>query len=206
MTDSTTFRQVTVQPNTNGEMRTLLIRKRYDATVEDVWSAVTDPDRLPRWFLPISGDLRVGGRFQFKDNAGGEILRCDAPRLVRVTWEFGEGPFSEVEVRLAPDGNGQTMLELEQSPIPRVTEMDGRQIDVILNDPAAGLWGLGTGWEMGLLGLEMHLRNALPDVSNVAESELPQQLEEIANQIGQAWATVVAASRNGLGGGTAGKS
>ena len=39
--------------------------------------------------------------------AGGEILRCEPPRLLRVTWVMGEGPASEVEVRLAPgDGVG----------------------------------------------------------------------------------------------------
>jgi hypothetical protein len=31
-------------------------------------------DRPP--FLPISADYRVGGRFQFEGNAGGEILVC----------------------------------------------------------------------------------------------------------------------------------
>jgi uncharacterized protein YndB with AHSA1/START domain len=37
-----------------------LKRRTYDADIEDVWSALTDPDRMKRWFMPISGDLRVG--------------------------------------------------------------------------------------------------------------------------------------------------
>ena len=26
--------------------------------VEDVWAACSDPDRLKRWFLPVSGELK----------------------------------------------------------------------------------------------------------------------------------------------------
>jgi hypothetical protein len=59
------------------EVRTVLIRRRYDAPIQDVWEACTDPERLSRWFLPVTGDLRVGGRFSLQGNAGGEILRCD---------------------------------------------------------------------------------------------------------------------------------
>ena len=36
--------------------------------------ALTDPERIGRWFLPISGDFRLGGRYQFEGNAGGKIL------------------------------------------------------------------------------------------------------------------------------------
>ena len=32
------------------------------------------PERIPRWFLPVSGDLRLGGRYQLEGNAGGEVL------------------------------------------------------------------------------------------------------------------------------------
>ena len=54
--------------------RHVLLRRRYDAAVEDIWDAFTDPDRMKRWFLPVTGDLRVGGCFQLEGNAGGDIL------------------------------------------------------------------------------------------------------------------------------------
>ena len=54
-----------------GEARTALIRRRYDAPIEDVWDACTDPNRINRWFLPVSGDLRVGGTFSLEGNASG---------------------------------------------------------------------------------------------------------------------------------------
>ena len=62
-----------------GEAHVVTISQNYDATIDDVWDACTNPDRIPRWFLPISGELRVGGQYQFEGNAGGTVERCDAP-------------------------------------------------------------------------------------------------------------------------------
>ena len=65
------------------ELRRLTLTRSYPTTPEDLWEALTDPDRIPRWFLPISGDLRPGGRYQFEGNAGGDVLSCDAAPDVR---------------------------------------------------------------------------------------------------------------------------
>ena len=72
-----------------GAARVVTIERTYPADVEDVWDAVTDPERIPRWFLPVTGDLRVGGTYQVEGNAGGEIRACEAPRLLRLTWVMG---------------------------------------------------------------------------------------------------------------------
>ena len=42
-----------------GETVSVTLSRRYDAELADVWDALTDPDRISRWMLPISGDLRV---------------------------------------------------------------------------------------------------------------------------------------------------
>ena len=86
----------------NGDGRSVVLRRSYDAPVEDVWDACSDPDRLKRWFGSVSGDLRLGGRFQIEGNAGGEILRCEPPRLLAVSWVYGDNPADEVELRLTP--------------------------------------------------------------------------------------------------------
>ena len=82
-----------------GEARTVIVSQSYDAAVEDVWDACTSAERIPRWFLPVSGELSVGGRYQLEGNAGGTIERCDPPVSFFLTWEFG-GQVSWVEVRL----------------------------------------------------------------------------------------------------------
>ncbi|NDV10553.1 activator of HSP90 ATPase [Rhodococcus sp. IEGM 248] len=72
-----------------GEARTVTIGQTYDATVEEVWEACTTAERIPRWFLPVTGDLRLHGRYQLEGNAGGEILTCDPPNGFTATWEYG---------------------------------------------------------------------------------------------------------------------
>ena len=44
--------------------RVALASRTYDTTIDDLWDAITSAERIPRWFLPISGDLRLGGRYQ----------------------------------------------------------------------------------------------------------------------------------------------
>jgi uncharacterized protein YndB with AHSA1/START domain len=134
----------------DGEGRTVVLRRTYAAEIADVWDALTNIERIPRWFLPISGDLRLGGRYQFEGNAGGEVLTCEPPHLLRVSWVMGEaGGFSEVEVRLSPVAGG-TLFELEHlAVVPE--EMWGQ----------FGPGAVGVGWDGGLLGLGMYLRSGV---------------------------------------------
>jgi uncharacterized protein YndB with AHSA1/START domain len=121
---------------------TVTVSRSYDADAGDVWDALTDPERLPRWFYPVTGDLREGGTFQLVGNAGGDILVCDAPRLLRLT--FG-GPESVVEVRLG-SADGATTLELEHT------------VPVAMAGSGAGALFVGPGWDGALLGMGVYLR------------------------------------------------
>ena len=131
-----------------GPAKVVALSRRYGAPVEEVWDALTDPERLSRWFLPVTGDLRLGGRYAFEGNAGGVIRECEQPHRLVVTWEMGEpGPAdtSLVEVRLV-ESDGGTRLDLEhraQVP-PQMWEEFG---------PGA----VGVGWDGALLGLSLHL-------------------------------------------------
>jgi uncharacterized protein YndB with AHSA1/START domain len=128
-----------------GEARTVTISRTYGSPIEDVWDACTNAGRIPRWFLPVSGDLRPGGHYQLEGNAGGTIERCDPPRSFFATWEFG-GQVSWIEVRLTAEADGQTRLEIEHI----VRADDERWAEF---GPAA----VGIGWDMVVLGLSLHL-------------------------------------------------
>jgi hypothetical protein len=65
-----------------GSARAVVLKRRYDAPIEDVWNAITTPDRVDRFFLPLSGDLREGGTYAFEGQASGKILVCAAPNLL----------------------------------------------------------------------------------------------------------------------------
>ncbi|MCR8670579.1 SRPBCC domain-containing protein [Agrococcus sp. HG114] len=137
------------------------LAQRYGAPIDDVWSAVTDPERIARWFLPVSGDLRLGGRYQTEGNAGGEILECEPPAdgaaRYRVTWEFGGG-MSWLTLRLASDGPG-TRLELEH--VAREADVPEQMWQTF------GPGATGVGWDGGLLGLALHL--SAPDSAMTPE-------------------------------------
>jgi len=189
-----THREIGRRQLPEGEVRTVLIRRHYHAPVADVWDACTVPDRLNRWFLQVSGDLRVGGKYSLEGNAGGEILRCEPPRLLTVTWVYGERPASQVELRPAP-ADGGTVLELEHALPDPTVELDGRLVSAFRNDPETGIWGVPTGWEMPLVyGLERYLRGELPDAPAAEWFEFTAEVVAQADRIGQAWAEIVAAA------------
>jgi uncharacterized protein YndB with AHSA1/START domain len=120
-----------------GEARTILIRRRYEAPIVEVWRSCTVPERLGTWFAPLDGDLRVGGTFRLEGGASGEILRCEAPRLLRLGWGFGTPPVGEVELRLRPEGGTATVLELEHACVSQLVEEHGRLLDVVADVAAA---------------------------------------------------------------------
>ena len=68
-----------------GEARCAVFRRTYDAPIEDVWDACTDPERLRRWYVPVTGDLRAGGTFEQVNMGSGTILVCDAPNLLKLS-------------------------------------------------------------------------------------------------------------------------
>jgi uncharacterized protein YndB with AHSA1/START domain len=170
-------RRVDKRTTDGEELVGLLLQRRYDAAVEDVWDALTEPVRLKRWFLPISGDLKVGGQFQLEGNAGGEILRCEPPRLLKVT--FG-GPASLVELRLTSSGDDATELELEHT------------VPLEIAGSGAGALYPGPGWDGALLGLDLYLRGEAPDDPVAAANSL--EIQEFSSQSVHAWVAAIEAS------------
>ncbi|MCY3614430.1 MAG: SRPBCC domain-containing protein [Bacteroidetes bacterium] len=122
----------------------VILSRSYATTVKDLWDALTNGDRIPRWFLPITGELELGGQFQFEGNAGGAITACERLSYLEVTWEFG-GHVSWVEARVSEDDGNRARLTLVH--IAHLSEQ--------WDEYGAGATGVG--WEMGLLGLALHI-------------------------------------------------
>ena len=129
-----------------GEARTVTISQVYDAPPDDVWDACTNPERIPRWFLPVSGDLRLGGSYQLEGNAGGTIERCDPPSSFFATWEFG-GEVTWIEVSVSAEAGG-TRLQIEH--ISHVDDTRWAQF---------GPGAVGVGWDLAVVGLTLHMRS-----------------------------------------------
>src|SRR5262252_4628649 len=94
------------------------IEDRYDTDIDDLWSAITDPGRLARWFGQVEGDLRPGGEFRmYVESSGwdgtGRVEACEAPRRLLVTTKEVTEPHDKtIEATLTADGE-QTFLVIE---------------------------------------------------------------------------------------------
>jgi uncharacterized protein YndB with AHSA1/START domain len=171
------YRQVGLEPAEDGENVGVLLRRSYGTGIEDVWDALTDPDRMRRWFMPVSGDLRVGGTFQLEGNASGDILACEPPRLLRLT--FG-GPTSIVELRLTATADDETTLELEHT------------VPIAIAQSAAGALYVGPGWDGALMGLGLYLSGEFTG-DPVAAANSPEVVAFSKESI-HAWTETVEAS------------
>jgi len=169
-----TNRDVRRGADSGGGGHAAVLRRSYDTTVENVWGALTDPKRLEQWFLPVSGDLRLGGTFQLQDNAHGEILECDPPRLLRVSWKYGDMAPNEVVARVSEAPGGGAVLELEHASPADADEAPGF------------ILGVGPGWDPALVALGTLLQGEVPDKTWWQTS--PEARELIEQSI-QAWAT-----------------
>jgi uncharacterized protein YndB with AHSA1/START domain len=112
------------------------IEDRFETSVEDLWSAVTDPDRLRRWYGEVSGDLWQGGQIKLRIpsadiDATGRIDVCEPPHRLAVTsretdesYRRGNGvpPYDQVaEATLSADGDRSVLvIELRGMPLEKV--------------------------------------------------------------------------------------
>jgi uncharacterized protein YndB with AHSA1/START domain len=157
------------------EVIRVTLRRAYPTAPADLWDALTRPERLARWFSPVSGDLRPGGSFQVENNAGGEILTCEPPRLLRAT--FGDAS-SIVTVTLAPAGE-DTELVLDHT------------VPLAFAGSVAGALFAGPGWDEALIGLWLHLSQ--PDVDRVATLDTDEG-RDWAHRVVLAWVDVADAA------------
>jgi uncharacterized protein YndB with AHSA1/START domain len=157
------------------------IENRYDTGIDDLWSALTDPDRLARWYGRVAGDLRPGGEFHLyvesdEVDCAGRVTACEPPRrLVVVTRETdksyreGQGvpPHDEhVEATLTADGD-QTIL---------VIEVQGPPLDAIAF--------YGVGWQIHAENLAGYLAGRERGASSARWDVLVPAYQALAAGIG----------------------
>jgi len=159
------------------------IEDRYDTDIDDLWSAVTEPERLVRWWGRVEGDLRPGGEFRlFVESAGldgtGRVEACEPPRRFRVTsresdesWAAGSPdaprPFDSVtEVTLTP-ASDQTIL---------VIEISGPPLDKIAF--------YGAGWQIHAENLATYLAGHVRGDEQARWEELVPPYQDLAAHIG----------------------
>ncbi len=137
----------------------LRFERRYEFEPTDVWSAITDPERLARWLFPATLESRPGGSLTFHlgeyGDGTGTVLAWDEPNLLEYRWvetpataaEHGGAPETWwIRFRLQPDGTG-TLLTFEHlAPDPRGPQFAAgwhwyldRLRRLLAGDPPAGV-------------------------------------------------------------------
>lgn len=119
----------------------------YPTTPGDLWSALTQKERLQRWFANVTGDFKQGGRFSIEGNADGDIVTCEPPKLLALTWEFS-GNTSWVSVTIEETDEGSLLTLEHEHPTDPESQAHWDQY---------GPGATGVGWELAMLGLDMHL-------------------------------------------------
>ena len=172
--DATT-RTVTPHDREGKPAAAVTLSRTFDTSIDDLWDAVTNPDRLPHWFTNVTGDLKLNGRYHVQDNASGTITKCEPQSHVTLTWEFA-GDTSWVELQFDSEAPDQTRLTLTHTSI--------------LSDfwDTYGPGATGVGWEMAFLGLALYTSD--PDFEKPDEMEFATSPEGIAFITGSsnAWA------------------
>lgn len=138
-------RELTTREHGGETARVLIATRSYDTEIDDLWDALTNAERIPRWFLPVSGDLRPGGHYQLEGNASGEITGCEPPRHLTLTWGM-HGQISWVDIQLVEEKHDRTLLRLEH--MAHVPDDMWKQY---------GPGAVGVGWDQALMGLGQHL-------------------------------------------------
>jgi uncharacterized protein YndB with AHSA1/START domain len=160
------------------------VSRLYPTDAADLWHALTDAERLPRWFLPISGDLREGGHYQLEGNAGGDVELCEPPHRFRVTWGMGDAfPETRLTVTLTAEQQG-TRLELDHV---------GQVPDELWAQFGPGATGVG--WDLALHGLDLHITSgAANDPQQVAAWTVSAEGVAFIRRSERAWCDADAAS------------
>ena len=124
---------------------------RFDTTVEDVWSALTDPVRLEQWLGEVEGDLRVGGEFRAHFSATGwegtgRVEACEPPRHLLLTLrdaepEPGQPEEGATEVTLTADGDGTIVVWEERGKPVDLLAAYGAGVQIHVEDLGAHLAG-----------------------------------------------------------------
>jgi uncharacterized protein YndB with AHSA1/START domain len=127
----------------SGERATVRMQDRYPTHPEDLWAAVTEPERLARWIAVVDGVPGLGGTVHARFTSGWEgdvrVEVCEPPRRLIVTSAPGRSDETTIEAVLTRDGDS-TLLVVEER-------------GISLEQVAA----YGAGWQAHIEDLAAHL-------------------------------------------------
>ncbi len=155
--------------------KSVTVTQSYPVGVAELWDAVTTGERIARWLMPVTGDLRIGGRYQLEGNAGGVVEECAPTERIALTWEYG-GDVSWVVATLS-GGDDRSSLQVVHT-----AHVDDERWAEF------GPGAVGIGWDMMLLGLSLYLESSTSlDPEEAAAWTMSPVGKQVMTEIGAAW-------------------
>lgn len=143
MTDTSTHRIIGDLRRLDESHGAVRVQDVFDTDIDDLWSALTDPERLARWLVQVEGDLQVGGTIQMEFTSSwtgpGRIDACERPHRLVVTQMPGTPDETVLEAVLTAEGDSTRLV------------IDERGV------PVRMLAGYGAGWQAHMEDLLAHL-------------------------------------------------
>jgi uncharacterized protein YndB with AHSA1/START domain len=99
---------------------------RLDTGIDDLWGALTDPERLAHWYGKVEGELSQGGEFRVRITLAGErtgkVEACEPPQRLLLAMRDpdprpGQPEQTVIEAQLIAEG-AQTRLVWETRGLP----------------------------------------------------------------------------------------
>jgi uncharacterized protein YndB with AHSA1/START domain len=154
---------------TDASKGVIRVEDLYDTDIEDLWSALTVPERLSRWLAEVDGDLRLGGSFNVTFTSSwegpGRIDVCEPPHRLLLT--------------MNPDAPEETVIEA-------LLSAEGAKTRLVIEDRAIALEELyeyAAGWQAHLEDLTAHLAGREPGPWHERWVELSPAYEALAKDL-----------------------
>ncbi|MBA3842517.1 MAG: SRPBCC family protein [Actinobacteria bacterium] len=147
------------------------MEEHFEVGIDDVWSALTERERLARWYGEVEGELRLGGRFRARVRASGwesdgRVEACEPRRRFLVKSKEPDEPSEDAtEVTLSEDGDGTTL----------VVEQSGVSLEL--------LWAYGAGLQIHVEDLAGYLAGQEPVDAAKRFDELKPAYQALSPQL-----------------------
>lgn len=135
---------------------TLILKRIYDAPIERLWKAWTDPRELAMWYVAgvdhivhfCEADVRVGGVYRVGFGPPGQTPYIESGRYLEIT------PMTRLVFEESVSFEGKS----QHSTITTVELCDlGGRAELILSSSGNEAWRTGEGWTPCLESLARHL-------------------------------------------------
>lgn len=145
--------------------RKVTLQRTFHAPIDELWSALTEPDRIRAWFAPAKIEPQVGGWIELQAHDGSRMMEgmirvFEPPRVFEYDW-VSDYETTVVRYKLEEQANGTRLTLTEKLLTDKATERRG------------------AGWHQHMDRLEAHMRGEESPASEPRWRELREKYAKL---------------------------